>query len=63
MIGQNVHIKLEGKYYAAFVAFAERSNAATSKENFKRLIECLPEFKSLADLHNSNMTPFERPQE
>lgn len=58
MIGRNIAIKLEGLHYEAFRSFALRSSANNSKENFKRLIETLPEFQSLHRLNvRENINP------
>ena len=46
-------MKLEGRHYEAFRAFALRSGAKTTTENIKRLIEILPEFKSLLNIHEN----------
>jgi len=55
MIAQNISMKLEGRHYEAFRAFALRSGARTTTENVKRLIETLPEYQSLLNIHvNAN---------
>ena len=53
MIAPNISMKLEGRHYEAFRAFALRTEAKTSTENLKRLIETLPEFKSLLNIHET----------
>lgn len=50
MIAQNISTKLKGRHYEAFRSFALRSGANTSIENFKRLIETLPEFQNLLSI-------------
>ncbi len=54
MITPNVTMKLEGKYYEAFRSFALRSEATTTTENIKRIIETLPEFKSFSGIPDVN---------
>ena len=53
MIAPNISVKLEGRHYEAFRAFALRSCAVTSTDNLKRLIETLPEFQSLLNIHEN----------
>lgn len=51
MIAQTISQKLEGRHYEAFRSFALRSGAVTSRDNLKRLIETLPEYRSLLNIH------------
>lgn len=63
MIAQNISMKLEGRHYEAFRAFALRSGAKTTTENIKRIIEILPEFKSLLNIHENANPSVENPEE
>ncbi len=62
MIAPTLSIKLEGRYYEAFRSFALRSGANTSTENLKRLIETLPEYKNLLNIHE-NANPLREVQD
>jgi len=53
MIAQNISTKLDGRHYEAFRSFALRSMAKTSTGNVKRLIETLPEFQNLLNIHEN----------
>lgn len=54
MIAQTISMKLNGRHYEAFRSFALRSGATTTTENVKRLIESLPEYKSLLNIHEND---------
>jgi hypothetical protein len=56
-------MKLEGRHYEAFRAFALRSTAKTTTENIKRLIETLPEYQGLFNINEGANLSFESPEE
>ena len=56
MIAQSIQMKLENPHWLAFQAFADRNNIKNTPEVVKRLIEALPEYQSLTNVH-ADATP------
>lgn len=54
MLGANIQIKLVGIHKTAFHAFCERVGITNSRHGITKLIEMLPEFERLTNLHLHN---------